>query len=612
MITLRSVLPSYTVRGAFFGMLCLAGLLPAGTSKAQPVPVKIQADAAGAHLQRSGTNLFINGAGGDGSQTLLKELGGNSIRTWGAENAGKILDDAHKLGITVTLGIWLGHKEHGFDYSNADQVAAQYEEARKVILKYKDHPALLMWSIGNEEEGDGNNAAVWSAVNNIAALAKKLDTNHPTMTVVAEIGANKVKNINRLCPDIDIIGINSYGGGPTLAKRYVAAGGVKPYVVTEFGPAGVWEIARNGFDTAEELSSTAKAAAYLATYSNSIQNQPLCLGSYAFAWGWKQEATATWFGLLLPDGSRLGATDVLSKFWTGAPPKYLCPTLNSLKLAGANEVDPGVAIHADLDAVSPSGEALKTTWILQADSQNLNSNGDTQAAPPTYPAAITRSDARSADIKMPATPGIYRLFAYLRDAHGGAAVANVPIHVKGNMAAAVVAKGSAKKAKLPYAVLAKAEGAKAVYVPSGFMGNTGAIKVVANSPEAPHSGKSCMQVRFDANDGWGGVVWQDPANDWGDLPGGLDLTGASKLTFWARGEKGGEKVTFICGLLKSDKPYHDTALTKLEDVSLAKEWTQYTIDLKGRDLSRIKTGFAWTLASHGSPVMFYLDDIVFE
>ena len=582
-----------------------------GAANGQAAKVSLQINGGNAQLLRSGSPYFVKGAGGDGPQALLKQMGGNSVRTWGADNIDKVLDEAQKQGLTVTIGIWLGHKEHGFDYNNADQVAAQFEEARKAILKYRNHPALLMWAIGNEEEGDGNNAAVWSAVNNIAAMAKKLDPDHPTMTVVAEIGGNKVKNINRLCPDIDIIGINSYGGGPSLAKRYTAAGGTKPYIVTEFGPPGVWEIARNSFDTAEELTSTAKAAAYTNTYVSSIQNQPLCLGSYAFAWGWKQEATATWFGLLLPGGARLGAVDALSKLWTGAAPQYLCPEIKGFKLAGPAEADPGASIHADLDIVSPSGDTLKTTYLLQADSQNLNSNGDTQAAPPIVAGAISRSDNKGADIKLPQTPGIYRVFVYSYDAHGGAAVANLPIHIKGTVPPPT-AGVMAKKVSIPYAVLAKKEGTKPVFIPSGFMGNTGAIKVDANCNDSPHSGSKCMQVRYEAKENWGGVVWQDPANDWGDLPGGLNLTGASKLTFWARGQKGGEKVTFLCGLLKSDKLYHDTTMAKLEDVVLGKEWKQYSIDLKGRDLTRIKTGFAWTLGGQGEPVTFYLDDILFE
>ncbi len=580
---------------------------------AQSAPaVKIVEQNGTFRLERNGAAYFIKGAGGDGPKTLLHELGGNSFRTWGADNAGPLLDEAQKLGMTVTIGIWLGHKEHGFDYSNADQVAEQYEQARKTILKYKDHPALLMWALGNEMEGDGNNAAVWSAVENLAAMTKKLDPNHPTMTVVAEIGGSKVKNINRLCPDIDVIGINSYGGGPSLAGRYKAAGGIKPYVVTEYGPPGVWEIGKNGFGAVEEQTSTAKADAYRNTYRSSIGDNGLCIGSYAFAWGNKQEATATWFGLMLADGSRLGATDTLSQLWTGKLPSYPCPLLNSLKV-DVDQVDPGDTIKAALATSSPGNDTLKVNWVLQRDVQNVNTNGATEKAPPVYSDAIVHAGSSSAQVKLPMQSGIYRLFAFVHDTHGGAAVANVPILVKGGSAPETAsATTPAKKAHLPFVVYDESDRRGVSYVPSGYMGNTAAIKMEEGCTDNPHTGKTCIRVQYSARDNWGGVVWQDPANDWGDQPGGANLTGASRLTFWARGEKGGEKVTFICGLIKSDKPYHDTALTSIPDVILTSGWKQYTIDLKGKDLTRIKTGFAWTLAAAGEPITFYLDDIEFE
>ena len=90
--------------------------------------------------------------------------------------------------------------------------------------------ALLLWAVGNEMEGyeEGSNPKIWKAVNDIAAMIKELDPNHPTMTVTADIGGGRIKSINELCPDIDIHGVNSYGGAPSLLDRYRAAGGTKP------------------------------------------------------------------------------------------------------------------------------------------------------------------------------------------------------------------------------------------------------------------------------------------------------------------------------------------------------------------------------------------------
>ncbi len=164
-----------------------------------------------------------------------------------------------------------------------------------------------------------------------------------------------------------------------------------------------------------------------------------------------------------------------------------------------------------------------------------------------------------------------------------------------------------KKAALPLVVYSEA-GGKAPFIPSGYMGNTGAVKMNDHCTVSPHSGKTCLEVDYTAKDNWGGVVWQNPANNWGDKPGGWNLSGAKTLSFWARGAKGSETVTFLFGLVGKGKPNADTASGKTE-VHLSKAWKQYTISLKGRNMAHIITGFAWTLAASGSPETFYLDDI---
>ncbi len=572
---------------------------------------KVEKKGDGWQLLRDGAPYFIKGAGGDGSKQLLKELGGNSFRTWGADGSENKLNEAQKLGLTMTLGIWLGHKEHGFDYHNAAAVAAQFANACKAIDKYKDHPALLAWGIGNEMEigqPDGD-PAVWQAIEQIAAYAKKVDPNHPTMTVVAELGGDKVTQINKYCPSIDIIGINTYGGGPSIAERYKKAGGLKPYVITEFGPAGTWEVGKNAWNASPELSSTAKAARYRETYEKTIAGQPMSLGSYAFTWGNKQEATATWFGLMLPDGSRLGAVDTLSELWTGKPVTNRSPAIKSLKIEGTEKVQPESIVRVALDSADPENDPLKVEWLLQQDPVQNNTGGATESVPPSYPEAIVKSDTRSVELKMPKFGGAYRVFVFLRDNHGGAAVANVPLFVEGGSAAQA---GSARRATLPFAIYEEGDTANDHYIPAGYMGNAGAIKMEAGSTDNPHSGATCLKVEYSAKDNWGGVVWQSPANDWGDLPGGYDLSGAKKLTFWARGAKGGEVVSFSFGSLGKDKKYFDTASNQIKDVRLTDEWNQYNIYVKGQDLSRIKTSFVWVIAGQGQPITFYLDDIRYE
>ena len=577
----------------------------------QPLVVKVEPQGTGWQLTRNGEPYLIKGVGGDKQLDKLKAAGGNSIRTWSAEKLEPILDEAHMLGLTVTVGLWLGHERHGFDYNNADQVAAQAEAVRQTITQFKDHPAVLMWGLGNEMEGyaAGDNAAIWLAINNLAVMAKKLDPNHPTMTVVAEIGGQRVQNIHRLCPGIDVVGINSYRGGPTIPKRYREAGGTKPYVLTEFGPAGMWEVKKNEWGAAPEPTSTEKAESYRATYiANDITAKEQCLGSYAFLWGQKQEATATWFGLLLPDGSRLAAVDTLSELWTGMPPSNLCPTIRRITAGNSGKIKPQGIVKASLLASDPEQDALDIKWVLQREQDEFGSGGDAESAPLTFPDAIRKvPDVLSVEVQMPKGGGGYRLFAYVRDGKGGAAVANVPLFVDGP-----VEIPPAQVAALPFIVYGEVGRNTPPYVPTGWMGNAKAMKLNEACETKPHSGQTCLKFDFNANDNWGGIVWQSPPSDWGDKPGGWNITGAKRLSFWARGEKGGEVAGFQLGLLGSDKKFSDSGSAKLEKVTLTTEWQQFQIDLNGKDLSRIKTGFAITVAGSGQPFTIYLDDIQYE
>ena len=81
------------------------------------------------------------------------------------------------------------------------------------------------------------------------------------------------------------------------------------------------------------------------------------------------------------------------------------------------------------------------------------------------------------------------------------------------------------------------------YIPSGYMGDYSDVKIDTACFDNPHSGTTCVKVTYAnaASQGarWAGTYWQSPANNWGDKKGGFDLTGAKKLVFWARGEKGG-------------------------------------------------------------------------
>lgn len=588
---------------------CLATLALSSVASAGPVKVELHGGADGWELLRDGKPYRIKGAGGNASKQLLARCGGNSLRTWGVDAGTQaLLDEAAQLGLTVALGIWLGHERHGFDYGDERRVKQQLETARRAVERYKDHPALLMWGIGNEMEGrDGDNPAAYRAVQEIAMMVRRLDPDHPTMTAIAEIGGPKVANVHQYCPDIDILGINTYAGAASIPERYREAGGTKPYVATEFGPPGPWEVGRNELDTIDEPSSSEKAEWYRRAYLAFEADRQLCLGSYAFMWGSKQEATPTWFGMFLPDGARTRVVDTMAELWSGRAPADLSPSIERLSIDRNDNLKPGDTVKATLAASDPEGDPLTVEWRLCLHAGGHVTGGDLQNAPLSFREAVVRSDAESAEIKIPGSGGLYRLFAFVHDGKGGGAVANVPLRVEGPEITLPPPPG--RKVGLPLVV--GGDGGTAPFAPSGWMGNSVAVTMDAACEIEPHGGKTCLQFTYGEPDGWAGVVWQDPPDDWGEKPGGYYLVGATKLTFWARGQDAGENVNFGFGLLGRDKRYYDTGQAEI-NVTLTKEWQQYTIDLTGKDLSRIKSGFYWSLAGQGKPVTFYLDDIRYE
>jgi hypothetical protein len=574
----------------------------------KPVPVKLACSEAGVwSLSRDGKPYRVLGAGGDGNLKLLAESGGNSTRLWGVDgNTGRRLDEAYKTGLTVAVGIWLEHSQKGFDYANKERVKQQYDQVIAAVKQYKDHPAVLVWGLGNEMEGyeTGANPDLWKHVESLAKAIKEIDPNHPTMSVVAELTPDKVKAIHEHCPSLDIIGINSYGGCPTIPERYRQHGGTKPYIVTEFGPVGTWEVPKNNLDAIEEPTSVRKAEMYREAYRKLAADKELCLGTYAFLWGNKQEGTATWFGLLLPSGEKTNAVDMLIEEWTGKPPANRCPEVTSLKLIGKNEILPGEKVQLELAASDPEGDQLQVNWTVMQEADRYVTGGDPQATPPTFTDAVQAASATGCTVELPKTPGMYRVYVEVLDGKGQASTANVPIRVS----EPTIEAGPA--VALPYTIYAEA-GQPSEFSPSGWMGDTSAVVMTPESKDQPHGGETCLKCEYKAAAGWAGVVWQNPEGDWGEKPGGKNFSGAKRLAFWARGAEGGEKLKVGFGLLGREKAYFDTT-KKEQEFTLTKEWQRFEIDLSEQNLQRIKSPFFWVHAAAGKPATFYFDDVVVE
>jgi hypothetical protein len=112
--------------------------------------------------------------------------------------------------------------------------------------------------------------------------------------------------------------------------------------------------------------------------------------------------------------------------------------------------------------------------------------------------------------------------------------------------------------------------------------------------------------------GWGGVLWQYPMSNWSQTPPGLNICGATKVTFWAAGAVGGESVTFFAGNTLPAPGFQ----AKLQSQSLSTTFTQFTMMLPvPAPDTGVNLGFGWTaneLPTVGGTVKFMVDNIQWQ
>lgn len=398
---------------------------------AQVVPVEIVKKDNGFQLLRGGEPYYIKGVGGIDYLEQAKEYGANSFRTWSTENAKEQLDKAHELGMTVCLGFWAQHERHGFDWSNEIGVKLQLEAFSKVVDEVKDHPALLMWAVGNEVDLFYTNFDVWKHINDIALMIKEKDPYHPVTTVTAGLDVAEVKLIQKYAPSLDLLGVNTYGGLDFAIESLPYYGWDKPYMITEWGPNGHWESPTTDWGIPIEQTSTEKAKSYKERYEMIFEDSEDCLGSYVFLWGFKQETTSSWYGLFLKDGTQTSVMDILIEKWSGKKPDNLAPDLNSFTINSKNayqsvKVDKRSQMEVEIDAFDPNNDKLSYHIEIVPESTNTKAGGDYEEAPTAVFQKIYSTN--KFNVKAPSKSGSYRLFVVIKDGEKGA-TANIPFLV---------------------------------------------------------------------------------------------------------------------------------------------------------------------------------------
>ena len=421
----------------WFRGACLLAVFVAFAGHAA-VRVEVAAVEGGYTLVRDGKPYLVKGAGLGGVDiATVAARGGNSVRTWGVENAQATLDAAHRHGLTVSLGLPVAAERFGFDYDDAASIAEQRRNVGEAVSTYKDHPALLAWILGNELDMRSTNPRVYNEVNELSRLVHELDPNHPTTTTIAALDKETVELVRTRAPDLDFVSVQAYGALALMPRaiKYLRTG---PFMITEWGPLGHWEVGKTRWGAPIEQTSTEKGRHYLASYRTLIE--PFLgpgLGSYAFLWGQKQERTHTWFSLFTEDGESTSAVDVLQFVWTGRAPANQAPVIESLRLARRPATDSvrlaaGKRYTAKAAVTDPDDDPLVFRWRVKPESTATVVGGDYEAAIDDIPGLFV-GDATQAEVELtsPEAPGTYRLYVMVYDGQGHAAHANIPFLVYG-------------------------------------------------------------------------------------------------------------------------------------------------------------------------------------
>jgi hypothetical protein len=164
-------------------------------------------------------------------------------------------------------------------------------------------------------------------------------------------------------------------------------------------------------------------------------------------------------------------------------------------------------------------------------------------------------------------------------------------------------------------------------------GATAAVTINGSWTVNPRRGATSMRCEFldVAGPNFGGFYFLNgvllgsdtsPRLNFGEYPdAGVDLSGVERLTFWARGENGGEQVEFFLAGVGHGIPVmpHPDSNQRYPPqgtrTTLSATWQQYSIEgLAALNLSYVLGGFGWVASDELNPggAVFYLDDIQYE
>jgi hypothetical protein len=403
--------------------------------------VFIKKGPEGYQLFRNGHPFYIRGAAGDSHLEELAAGSGNTVRLYDTLNLRNILDEAEKYNLAVIVDIPIPrYNKYEDPYKDSKANTKLKQTVRELVKKYRDHPALLMWNLGNEVKYP---LVLWGndfidTFNDMIDMIHREDPNHPVATTVEFLSKRQVLGIYWHSPQLDLLSYNAFGNLKNLEHDMEQKAfwlGSHPYYISEWGSDGPWEREETTWGTPLEPTSSNKRQQLRDRYKViKEKGKGECLGSLVFFWGDKQEGTHTWFSLF-KEGSKSEMIQELDHLWKEdrSVPSTIGLDYILLDKQGAPSnivVAPNEIKTAEIRYTSPMQDSLRIKWEIYPDTWYYNSY-DKQVKPQKTPTSFISSKDGTTSFITPKTEGPYRLFVYIYDQNGYFASANIPFYVLG-------------------------------------------------------------------------------------------------------------------------------------------------------------------------------------
>ncbi|MEU4248766.1 discoidin domain-containing protein [Amycolatopsis sp. NPDC026612] len=362
-----------------------------------------------------------------GRMPELHAIGVNTVRTWGTDGTTQpLLDAAAANGIKVVSGFWLqpggGPGSGGcVDYTaDTDYKNTMLAEIRKWVTVYKTHPGVLMWNVGNESvlgmqncytgtQLEQERIAYTRFVDEAAQAIHGIDANHPVTSTDAWTGAWPY--YKAYAPDLDLYSVNSYAHVCQVKQDWLAGGYTKPYLITETGPAGEWEVPNDVNGVPAEPTDQQKRDGYVNAWNCVLAHPGVALGATLFHYGTEGDFGGVWFNITTGGEKRLSWYAVRG-LYSGQTGGNTPPVIASMNLSRVTDVPAGGTFTVTAGVSDPDGDPI--TYAMGYNSKYINN------AAGLIPAAFTGSGTFT--VTAPQQLGVWKLYLYARDGHGNVGI----------------------------------------------------------------------------------------------------------------------------------------------------------------------------------------------